>query len=401
MIFWPPGDSHSLPRFRPGSNLFRLTLLLLLLVLGGCMNQENFSQRAGFAEFFSAHPRSETIPGAEDQRLLRRYRPVLWVDSSAEGPIDFYADYIASGELRGPDDQVISRQVSQSLLNEHRNSPNVVFVHTPGPAKPKPVAYGRTDRAVIEGVGPITALTWHFVFRYSGLPDGISSLQRTVLDLIGDTQDWHQLDHYTAATLVLNENQRPFALLLQQHNYQRTYLFGCDLEWPDDDRVAIVSAAGSNELYPYQRGENRQRSVPFMSEKGAHYLVTGEKAPMMSADDVTRADREVNYALEWLPPSDAFYSFEGFLGAKRLLPGREGPPGADFKTLPSLMRIETQIVLYNWSESDLEFLQRYNEMWDQLWNDHTVDMTAIPAFESLRQRFVDRVASCGQTSKSQ
>jgi len=200
---------------------------------------------------------------------------------------------------------------------------------------------------------------------------------------------------------VLNENQRPIALLLQQHNYQRSYLFGCDLEWPADDRVGIVSATGSNELYPYQRGENRQRSVPFMSEKGARYLVTGEKAPMMSADDITRPDREITYALEWLPPSDAFYSFEGFLGAKRLLPGREGPPGADFKTLPSLMRIETQIVLYNWRENDLEFLERYNEMRDQLWNNHTVDLTANPAFESLRQRFADRVASCEQPGESQ
>jgi len=131
MTYGSIGDRRSPAPLRRTDNLFRLTLLLLLLVLSGCMNQENFSQRDGFAEFFSAHPRAETIPTDEEQSLLRRYRPHLWVDASAEGPIDFYADYVASGELRGPDEQVISREVNQSLLNEHRHSPNVVFIHTP------------------------------------------------------------------------------------------------------------------------------------------------------------------------------------------------------------------------------------------------------------------------------
>lgn len=371
-----------------------MSALILLFTLTSCANNENFSQRAGFAEFFAANPRSDALPGLDDQALLSRLRPHLWIDADAEGPVDFYRDYIASGELRGPDDQLISSQVDEKLLNEYKRSAGVVFNHSRGSDKAIPVAYGRIDRGVIEGLGAITALTWHFVFRYSGIPDGVSAIKRAVLNLVGDTRDWHQLDHYTAATLILDRQRRPLALLLQQHNYQRSYIFGCDLDWPADNRIAVVSAAGSNELYPYKRGEHRQRSVPFMSEKGARYLVTGEKPPLMSADDITRTDREVNYQMQWLSPDDAFYSFEGYLGAKRRLPGREGPPGADYNTLPPLKRIETQVVLYNWRENDLEFIDRYIEMQSQLWNDHTVETSSLPAFQTLRQRFVERAQTC-------
>lgn len=52
--------------------------------------------------------------------------------------------------------------------------------------------------------------------------------------------------------------------------------------------------------------------------------------------------------LDFLPPSDAFYSFQGFLGARRRLPGRDGPPGADFNTWPTLKPWVSQMLTGFW-----------------------------------------------------
>ena len=68
----------------------------------------------------------------------------------------------------------------------------------------------------------------------------------------------------------------------------------------------------------------------------------------LTADDVTDPAREIDYELAFLPPSDAFYTFNGYLGEKRLLMGRSGPPGADFKTLPQLMPWSNQFSAGYW-----------------------------------------------------
>ena len=70
----------------------------------------------------------------------------------------------------------------------------------------------------------------------------------------------------------------------------------------------------------------------------------------MAADDVTEPTAEVNYQLSFLAPADAFYTFKGFLGERRALPGRDGPPGANYRTLPQFMPQHTQLVLGYWRE---------------------------------------------------
>src|SRR5690606_23178352 len=103
----------------------------------------------------------------------------------------------------------------------------------PGPTHP--TVYGRIDRGSLEseaGPVPLVFLTYHAVFRVSGLPAGLPAWQEGPLSLVLDLDDWHQLDHYTAATVVLDGAERPVALLLQQHNDQRSYLFGADLARP-------------------------------------------------------------------------------------------------------------------------------------------------------------------------
>ena len=88
----------------------------------------------------------------------------------------------------------------------------------------------------------------------SGLAAGFSGWRAGLLGLFADLDDWHQLDHYTAATVVLAESGRPVALMLQQHNYHHTYLLGDRLEdglpAPADERIGVDVATRSNEREP-------------------------------------------------------------------------------------------------------------------------------------------------------
>ncbi|HSA81586.1 MAG TPA: hypothetical protein VLE23_12265, partial [Geminicoccaceae bacterium] len=79
----------------------------LLALLTGCMEEDaNFSQYPGFAEWYAAHPPGEALPSAAERALLERYRPRVWLPEGHEGPIDFYRDYVAQGELRAPNGEL-------------------------------------------------------------------------------------------------------------------------------------------------------------------------------------------------------------------------------------------------------------------------------------------------------
>ncbi len=308
-----------------------------------------------------------------------RYRPRVFLPAGNEGPIDFYRDYVAEGQLFDGAGRLVSAAVTPALLNAHKRDPKAVFVHTPGRAAPRPVIYGRIDRADLELPGcaaplPVAFLTYNLVFRHSGLPAGLAGWQTVLLERVADLDDWHQLDHYTALTLALAPHGKedgkeltPFAVTFQQHNYQRTYLLADlggpgRLALPPDGRIGIDVARRSNELYPHQPGRVRRRAVAFMSPESARYLVEGVDPPWLAADDITEPVRRIEPELRFLPPADAFYVFQGWLGARRLLPGRDGPPGADYNTLPAFKSKATQLALAYWAEGDQDYLARLGQL---------------------------------------
>jgi hypothetical protein len=234
----------------------------LLLARIACSDEGNFSQYPGFAEWYAANPPEDASPDASERALLERYRPRVFLPAGHEGPIDFYRDYVAAGRLYDAHDEQISAEVTQGLLNARKADPQVVFVHEPTGAPPRPVIYGRIDRAelavpVCHAPLPVTFLTYHLVFRHSGLPAGLPWWQEAALSIAGDLTDWHQLDHYTAVSLALAPAEggalAPFAVTFQQHNYLRTYLLGDDqgpgrLTLPTDGRLAVDVAVRSNEI---------------------------------------------------------------------------------------------------------------------------------------------------------
>jgi len=302
-------------------------------VLSACADRDtNFSQYPGFAAYFAANPPAAEPPAAADRALLQRFRPRTWLPAGHEGPIDFYADYIAQGRLRAGDGAAIAAAVTPAILAAHKDDPRAVFEHVPSGAPPRPVVYARIDRENVRlpndpaGVRPFVFLTYHLVFRVSCLPDGLAWWKALPVSLVASLEDWHQLDHYTAVTLVLDDASRPVAVTVQQHNYLRTWLVGREWPWPADDRIAIDVARRSNELYPHRSGRTRHRAVPFLDGDSVDYLVGNGGAPFFAGEDITDPVREIEAPLVFLAPADAFYTFKGFLGEKRLLPGRSGPP---------------------------------------------------------------------------
>lgn len=318
-----------------------------------------FSQYEGFAEIRAGL--GDAPPSEEERALLERHRPVLHVADGEEGPVDFYADYIGGGELFGGNNSPAIKNPTPAQLNAVRNNPEAVFVHMPS-GKPKniPAVYGGISTAVLTlsngEARRFSFLSYHFVFRRSGLPAGVSGVKRFLAGLFADAEDWHQLDHYTAAFVVL-EDGAPFAVVLQQHNYMRTYLMHEEPAFAGG-RAVLDAAVGSNELYPHREGRTKRRAASFINAKTAAYLVgESEGGGLYAAPDITEGGRKIEYELRFLPPDDAFYIFEGSLGERRLLPGRSGPPGAIYRTLPKLHPLEKALYAFYWKDGDAEYAE--------------------------------------------
>jgi hypothetical protein len=337
--------------------------LLAIAITTACAQSGNFSQQPGFASHYAAHPRRSTAASDDERALLQRHRPRLWLPAGHAGPIDFYGDYIARGTLVSGDGSVQSNAVDQALLNRWKNDPQAVFTHRPCDdcAGARAVVFGRVDTAPVPmGDGSkrvFTFLTYHVVFRHSGVLMGLAPWQSWPMRLAADLDDWHQLDHYTAASIVLDNFAKPVALMLQQHNGLRTHVFGETVdgqrvEWPADGRVPIDVALRSNELYPHRTGRHERRAVRFVDADALGFLIGLGPRPIFGSHDITEPTREADYQLGFLPPDDAFYSFAGYLGERRALPGRDGPPGADFNTWPSLKPLGLQLLSGYWREGD-------------------------------------------------
>ena len=328
---------------------------MVLAGAGAVAADRNFSQYPGFAEYFAEHPPAAAA-GPDDRALARRHAPRFHLPAGHEGPIDFYRDYIASGRLVAGDGIRIDGP-TPAELNRYRDDATAEFVHVPGGEVPRPVVYAGVERSDLwapreagSAVEEFIVAIYHLVFRASGLPAALPAAAEASLGWFADLDDWHQLDHYTAAFVVLDAGERPVALTLQQHNYLRTYLVGESVRPGGDGRFDIDVAIRSNELYPHVPGRRTRRAVRFLTPESTAFMMGYGERPMMSADDITDPVRIVGYELAFLPGSDAFYTFQGYLGERRMLPGRDGPPGARYNTLPRLKPLPAQILGGYWRE---------------------------------------------------
>jgi len=352
-----------------GSVTERITVLLVAAVLAlatGCgRGGVNFSQDPDFAAYFRQHPPGSAPAEPSDQALLRRFRPRFMLARGHPGLIDFYVDYIAEGHLIDGAGHRLPGPVTREVLNGHKNEPRAVFVHEPSGRPTTATVYGRVDRELVTfetGPSPVTRpftfLTYHAVFRTSGMPACLLPWQERLIDLVAPPADWHQLDHFTSAMLALDSESQPVALTLQQHNHMHTYLFGRDVALPADGRVVLDVAIRSNELYPHVPARTTHRMIATPGAVSLRYLISGERRALLSADDITESVTAAEYHMAFLPPDDAFYMFQGFLGKRRRLPGRSGPPGASYNIAAALKPRGRQMLAFYWHEGDAGDLER-------------------------------------------
>ena len=332
-------------------------LVLFCLVLSACsQNDTQFSQFPGFDSYLNKYPPTDSLPTASEQALLKQYRPRVFLAEGQTRFVDFYADYIAHGELYN-DGELVSDSVTPELLNQYKDSFSAEFRHQAHAGKSSPTLYGRVDYDTLIHKNqqfPLTFLSYNLAFAHSGLLKGLASWKRILMGIAGDNADWHQLDHYVGMTVALHAN-KPVAVLLQQHNYQTVWLLDAKakngsvaatssemlknaiIPLPEDNRISVDVAIQSNELYLHSPELVKHPSVSFVEEDNLEFLKTGKNMPSMAGFDITHGQQEQEYTLKFLPTSDAFYTFKGRLGEKRSLPGRDGPPGAQYVTIPALL----------------------------------------------------------------
>lgn len=364
-----------------------ISAALLLAALSSCSGGQNFSQFPGFSAHFSKYPPSDQTPDSSEVALLEKYKPRVFKAENQPGPIDFYRDYIAHGYLfiNGKN---LHQPPTAELLNQHRNNPEALFEYEGDyTSKGTATVYARIDYESTRHLDrnyEFTFLTYNLVFPVSGILKGLGKLQSFGLAVGGNLNDWHQLDHYVNVSVALLD-KKPVAMTLQQHNYQTTYLL--DNELPDTTvDIAVDIAMRSNELYPHSESRQQHPAVSFFNTDNIEFMLSGKNKPMMAGYDITHGEKEIDYQLVYLPQTDAFYQFKGSLGKNRLLPGRSGPPGADYTTLPGLMPRHIRLMVGYRTDS----VSEESELFDKLFDGKNFRIRT-DALEAYKNRFFELI----------
>lgn len=292
-----------------------------------------------------------------DRELLAAFRPRIWVAPGSFMPIDFYQTYLPQTVVKNRQGQVIQRAPSRADLKRiERNYDRYLDFqgehqrcdHRCGDAQPP--LYGRVLRQHLrtpEGQSvPILVLKYTAVFSSSGLPAQMSWYKSLAVSVLGDQEQWHELDIHGAIHLLLTQAQQPFALLLAQHNNFRTYVVGKELHWPADNRLAICFAQRSNEPYLCPEGPSVATERAVGHPKNYGYVLTGQGGWLDGGRDKILGPQsgavEVDYTLQFLPTRDPLYVAWIPLGDRLKLLGvfdnffRTGPPGINMNTFPEL-----------------------------------------------------------------
>lgn len=350
--------------------------LLLFSHTGRAHPYETFADYPGFREYYAGRckdGRPLSPPDDHDKELLRRYSPRIVLPPGGRYPIDFYRDYLPYTLLRGYKDKaVIKEKVTPEDLRAYQEDTSVyldldkkrflaagldirvgedkegAFDHK------RPVIYGRAYREKVElldekskpQIYDFIFLKYNVVFAISGLPAGLPVGLRSLLWLAGlDPDDWHELDNFVAVHIVLDDKERPAAIILAQHNHHRSYLIGKDIPLPADGHMVFDMAIRSNEVYPASNTEGPVRHRVAQWAMYMKYLLSGEDPPLIRGEDVTYGARaggvEAAYDLAFLLPCDPFYTAKIMFGEPRPFfgryIGRDGPPGADYYNIPELL----------------------------------------------------------------
>lgn len=324
-----------------------------------------------------AYQQNHRVYPVPDQlkQLALKHMPKLWVHPNSWQPI-YFEDYLAMAELIGMgSEQVIdSNPTLKTMLDMTADQQCASYLHadevTPRDTAPAYIQV-YTDKSPIKATASWTYIKYNFVFDWSGLADHMSLISTVGVWLSGaDRKKWHRLDIHVAAILVFDDKYKLRLVTLAQHNHQQTYLAGVD--FPADERLNLVSAMQSNELY-LDNGEANpvsHRVVRFFSDVA--YLIDPEKRPWLWAKDITKGKnagaRQTRLHPVFLAPSHPLANFSGLLAPpKRLLgiyTGQDGPPGYDYYAIPAAISLVNFVAMGYWREGDEELLAQITPYMD-------------------------------------
>ncbi len=309
-----------------------------------------------------SHPSDPTeegnYPSDKDQALLEWFKPKIYIAPNGAKPIDFYTDYLPYTVVRRANERgrIQEHAPSRESLQKFMYDPQfyLEYTDTSDAKSSSPVAYARLKRETVNLTAHslITTrnfifLKYHYVFLYGGLPSRLSEFKEKTAGFIGDPSAWRELEH-SSVYIVLDENEQPLAIMLQQYDYFRTYIVGeKEWKWPMDGKVKIAFSLRSNQ--PYKLPEEGNAPVPefaVLDFKEIPYLIGQGKEPLLAGKDlvypVTAGAAEVDYRLEYLTEFDPLYISRIPLGRRQYVldrfenPFRRGSVGIDFCNWPQL-----------------------------------------------------------------
>ncbi len=300
---------------------------------------------------------------SSDVDLLTRFQPRVHIGPNGLPPVDFYGYYLRQSVVRNASRHIMLRHPTRMDLKRLERTAGLYLDFTGKPAPCRGVGctghrgtmYGRVFRETMRpppGMLPATSqhvviLKYNLVFTMSGLPAGLPWYKEFPARLAGNLSQWHELDIHGAVHVLLRPGERkPFAVILAQHNFFRTYLVGKNLDWPADGHLSVCYAERSNEPYlcPGDRQASRYRATG--SFGGFRYWLLGGQTPLTARVDVVYGPNagavEIPCTLTALPDKDPLYVSWIPLGDKKRIFFffgefyRRGPPGMNMNTLPSL-----------------------------------------------------------------
>lgn len=407
------------------SKCIYLVLLLTLFLptnSNGAGSYHTFADYPGFKEYYQDRCKTPPLPPTgKDRELLEKYRPRFILPPGGSYPIEFYRDYLPYTVMKSwPGKKIVALDIKRGLLQKHRLDRSVYLDFDtrqyrsdgmdirwgegsplPGPDR-TPVVYGRVYREKVSfpdsehGIEEhdLTFLKYNLLFATSGLPAKLSAWSRFLLSLGGfDREDWHALDNFVAAHIVLNGKETPIAVVLAQHNHHRTYLIGRDIRIADDGRHAFDIALRSNEIYPASDSAEPVGHRVIRWNLYLDYLLSGENGPILKGADVTMGKSagggEFDYDLMIISPCDPLYTSEMILGEPRpflgIYLGRDGPPGSDYYNTPKLLPMGNVLKFAYLHDGDPEDIALVREAIDR--KVETVDVGRI--MEHGGRRFLE------------
>ncbi len=317
-----------------------------------------------------------TLSQAEITTLLNRYHPDIYIGNGSARIVDFENFYLNNSALKkgrkiikpapitAADIKAVEndRDYHSDYLGLHQIMDKNAPIDAP--------LYGRIYEETLPAYPPLNlpardvlVLKYSAVFTSSGLPMGLTFMQRFFASLAGDLTIWHELDIHGAVQIIIDrETLTPMILLLAQHNYFRSYIIGHDVMMPDNQHINICYAVRSNEPYICPETTTSYRTVG--NPSALEFVLTGKKKPLVDGgyDLVYAADesQKMQVRVKQLKPDHPFYTAHIPMGDIRKLFGiiptwfRRGAPGADLNAPKNLRNYSKLAQIFYLQDGDAE-----------------------------------------------